>query len=178
MAFIERLVTKEDQEWLDQFIIFMARENGYGKYLVEDKDRNICMVSTFGQGIMNLEGKYLSEIPIISTLIWNNKTIEIESYESKYHTDPKDYRSPNVVLYSISSIKAKFMSLSDLAELSLEWERVKGIIKEAFFAWQDTTGKLLDPDGKSLRDENGHFIRGRRPFAEVKMLQMAEPGNF
>lgn len=146
MEFIKRELTQEDLLWLRSIKAPTFISGDYGACIVEDAKKMIALVCLGGQGFMTDKGEYISDIPEVWLLIWNNRFVKIELFHAKKTV------VDNEKVEAFFSIR-KIVCEKSLIENS---EEVLKIIKE--------TLEVYGTDDPGVEFENVHFLRVAVPI--------------
>lgn len=141
MAFVKRKLTQDDILWLRSMKAPTFISGDYGACIVENVKKTIALVCLGGQGFMTEKGKYISDIPEVWLLIWNNHFVKIELFHAKKTVvDNKKVEA----FFSIQKIVCE----KSLIENS---EEVLKAIKE--------TLEVYGTDDPGVEFEDVHFLR-------------------
>lgn len=155
MGFIEREITEEDKKWLEQFHIPYPFSNrfdpDYGEILIEDKENEAVLISLGGQGYMEQETDFYSDLPRVLYLIWNGYCLYIECHHEIYEM------AENSEKYGVKYAVDKIANRADQypeRDIDLMKKTIKELLKEALLVY-----KIYFNDS----------------FEKVEFLKMAEP---
>ena len=125
MTYILREITIEDREYFNKLRTFKD-EIYYGKYMVENLEKNVKMSFIGGQGYMHEDGTEYSEMAHYALVICERNIFTIEFFSCKKFTDrtPKKLKYENI--YKIKAIKSSS---------SYDKQMILNIVKQCFIAY-------------------------------------------
>lgn len=145
MAFIKRKLTKEDKLWLRSIKAPTFISGDYGACIVENEKKEIALVCLGGQGVMTEKGKYISDIPEVWLLIWNEHFVKIDLFHAQKTVVPNKRVE---AFFSIQKIVCEKCFIENT-------EEVLKIIKE--------TLEVYGTDSPGVEYEDVHFLRIAEP---------------
>lgn len=157
MEFIKRVITEEDERWLDKFNIeypFSSRFTvSYGEWIVENKEDNAFLLRIAGQGAMESDGSHISDLPLVFVLIWQNQCFDIDAFIC-INTIGENSKNEVEILYDIE----KIMSPPGLERYK---DKIKKLVMDGITAYGTNIDFLDVKDIRFLNVSEPRFRIGR-----------------